>query len=76
MTEPPRIPVSTRCREDVWEAARAAAQGMLRHDPTFSLTRLVEAGLAAESARLAAEFNDGEPWPPATGLRRGRRLST
>lgn len=76
MSEPPRIPVSTRCREDIWEAARAAAQGMQRHDPTFSLARLVEAAVAAEAARLAEEFNGGEPWPLSNGLRRGRRLTT
>lgn len=71
-----RVPVSTRCDEAVWESARAAAQGMLAHDPTYSLAKLVEDALKQEVSRLAELHNEGDNWPQAAPLRRGRRLSS
>ena len=71
-----RIPVSTRCDEEVWQQARAAAVGMQYLDPSYSLTRLVEDALTAEVERLAAEHRAGEPWPEVEQLRRGRRVTS
>lgn len=69
-----RDPVSTRCDPVVWDEGRAAAKGMLAHNPQFSMAQLVEDAIRREVVRLAAEFNDGQPWAPAAALRRGRRI--
>lgn len=69
-----RVPVSTRCDPEVWAAARAAAQGMLAHDPQYSLAQLVEDALRREVDRLTQAHHNGRPWSPAPSLRRGRRL--
>lgn len=69
-----RVPVSTRCDQQVWDRARAAVAGMLRHDPRYSLADLVEAALVAEIDRLEAEYNEGAAFGPAGPLPRGRRL--
>lgn len=70
----PREAVSTRCDPVVWDEGRAAAQGMLAHDPHYSMAQLVEDAIRREVARLEAEFNEGQPWAPTAGLRRGRRI--
>lgn len=75
MSSGERKAYSTRCDSEIWESARSAVQGMLRVDPGFTLSDLVEAAIAAEVERLQIEHNDGQPWPPATALRRGRRVS-
>ncbi len=69
-----REPVSTRCDPVVWDEGRAAVQGMLAHDSHYSMAQLVEDAIRREVARLAEEFNGGEPWAPAGALRRGRRI--
>lgn len=74
MSEARRVPVSTRCDPAVWEAARAAAAGMMRVDPGYSLSQLVEDALRREVARLSDEHHEGEPWPAPEALRRGRRI--
>lgn len=70
-----RIPVSGRCDAQVWERARATAQGMLAHDPTYTVARLLEDALAAEASRLEDAYNQGRPWPTPQNLRQGRRAS-
>ncbi|MDN5803886.1 MAG: hypothetical protein L0H26_04745 [Microlunatus sp.] len=69
-----REAVSTRCDPVVWNEGRAAAQGMLAHDPRYSMAQLVEDAIRREVSRLAEEFNDGRPWEPTGALRRGRRI--
>lgn len=68
-----RRPVSSRCDPAVWDAARAASQGMLAHDPTYSLSQLLEDALTAEIVRLEQEYNDGAAWPDVATVRPGRR---
>lgn len=65
---------STRCDPVVWNEGRAAVQGMLAHNPHYSMAQLVEDAIRREVARLEMEFNDGQPWEPAGALRRGRRI--
>lgn len=74
MSEAKRIPVSTRCDPEVWDAARAATAGMMRINPGYSLSQLVEDALRHEVIRLSTEHHGGEPWPAAEALRRGRRI--
>jgi hypothetical protein len=71
-----RVPVSTRCDEDIWAEARATTRGMMAIDPSYSLADLVEQAIAREVRRLQEEYNHGKAWPSATKpLRRGRRVS-
>lgn len=70
-----REPLSTRCDSGVQQAARDTVAGMLAHDPSFSMTTLVEQALIAEVERLSIEHNGGQPWPRSAGLRRGRRTA-
>ncbi|MDO5633442.1 MAG: hypothetical protein Q4G34_01020 [Micrococcus sp.] len=70
--------LSTRVAGDVLQEARAAVAAMQRIDgPAYTLSRLVEDALVAETARLRAEHHHGEPFPatqsplpPGTRLRR------
>lgn len=73
MTGSGRRAVSARCDAEVWDAARATAQGMVQVDPDYTLSDLLEDALAAEVRRLEEAHHDGERWPPAHQLRRGRR---
>ena len=71
-----RRAISARCDPEVWDAARAAAQGMAEHDPAYTLSDLLERALAVEVRRLEVEHHGGTEWPPAHTLRRGRRPMT
>lgn len=73
MTTAGRRPVSARCDAEVWESARATAQGMAEVVPDYTLSDLIETALASEVRRLETAHHDGERWPPADSLRRGRR---
>lgn len=73
MTGTTRRPVSARCDPQVWDAARAAAQGMTEVDPGYTLSDLLERALTAEVRRLEIEHHGGAEWPAAHSLRRGRR---
>lgn len=76
MTGLARRPVSGRCDPEVWEAARAASQGMLDHDPSYSLAQLLEDALLAETRRLERAFNGGRRWPLVVEVRPGRRAAS
>lgn len=71
-----RRPVSSRCDPEIWDAARAASQGMLAHDPNYSLSQLLEDALLAEVDRLSREHNEGRRWPLVDRVRPGRRVSS
>lgn len=73
MTGSTRRPVSARCDPEVWEAARAAVQGMATFDPGYTMSDLLEDALTTEVRRLEVEHHGGVQWPPAYTLRRGRR---
>lgn len=60
---------------EVLDRARAAAVGMQRMNPAYSLSQLVEEAVRAHVDRLERAHHEGRAWePPSAPLRRGRRI--
>lgn len=49
---------------------------MLAHDPTYSLSQLLEDALTAEIDRLQQIYNHGDAWPNVHTVRPGRRTGS